>query len=271
MFFGAHMLEVSYLIPTLVCFTAFCLLASSIYCLNDLIDADMDRMHPKKCKRPIASGTITPAFAYVMIVILLVAAVTIILLFFNIETAAKILIVFASYYVLNIAYCFRLKKFPIIDVFIISICFVLRVVAGGICTDIWISQWIVLMVFLLALFLSFAKRHDDLVIYEQTGKMTRKASMQYNLDFLNQVITIIGTITIVCYIMYSFSEEVILRFNSEHIYLTSIFVLGGIIRYLQITIVDNGSGNPTMILMKDHFIQIMLLLWILSFGAIIYL
>ena len=127
------------------------------------------------------------------------------------------------------------------------------------------------MTFLLALFMAFAKRRDDVVIYKKTGVKSRKKIDRYNLDFMNQILTVIATVTIVCYIMYSVSEEVIKRLGSTYIYVTAIFVLGGILRYLQLTMVDAKSGSPTKILMKDLFIQLCIACWIITFIIIIYL
>ena len=171
---------------------------------------------------------------------------------------------------LNIIYCIKLKQFAIVDVFIIAFGFVLRVVIGGVVAGIFISQWIVLMTFLLALFLAFAKRRDDVILHEAMGVTLRDNTNRYNLNFLNQTLTIIGSITMVCYMMYTVSDEVCARMNTHYLYLTSIFVLAGIIRYLQLTLVDDKSGSPTKILMKDRFIQLCILAWIISFIIIIY-
>ena len=174
------------------------------------------------------------------------------------------------YFVINIAYCLKLKHMAIIDVFVISAGFVMRIYVGGIATYVVLSHWIVLMTFLLALFLAFAKRRDDVVIYEETGMLSRKNVDQYNLPFINQVIGILSAITIVCYIMYTVSPEVVERFGSRYVYITSVFVLAGIIRYLQLTIVEMRSGSPTKVLMSDFFTHLCLLLWIASFIVIIY-
>jgi 4-hydroxybenzoate polyprenyltransferase len=154
---------------------------------------------------------------------------------------------------------------------VVSIGFVLRILVGGTAAGIWLSEWIMIMTFLLALFLAFAKRRDDVVLYQNTGNEPRKNTNRYNLDFMNQVMTVVSTVTIIAYIMYTLSSDVIERFQSRHIYITAIFVLVGIIRYLQVTIVDLKSGNPTKILLKDKFIQICIAGWIVSFLIIIYL
>lgn len=127
------------------------------------------------------------------------------------------------------------------------------------------------MTFLLALFLAFAKRRDDVLIYNETGMKVRKTVSRFNLSFLNAAIVIIASVTLVCYIMYTVSPEVILRLNSEHLYVTSVFVLLGILRYLQRILVDGASGSPTRILMEDRFIQCTIAGWIAVFCIIIYL
>jgi 4-hydroxybenzoate polyprenyltransferase len=126
------------------------------------------------------------------------------------------------------------------------------------------------MTFLLALFLAFAKRRDDVVMYEETGVKARKNVDRYNLEFMNQTIGIVASIMMVCYIMYTVSDEVIARIGSHYLYITSIFVLAGIIRYLQVTIVDVKSGSPTKVLMKDRFIQTCVAGWMITFAIILY-
>jgi len=178
----------------------------------------------------------------------------------------------AFYFVMNIAYCVKLKRYAIIDVIVISVGFVLRILVGGTATGIWLSEWIVMMTFLLALFLAFAKRRDNVVLYQNTGVSPHKNTNRYNnLDFMNQVMTVVSTVTIIAYIMYTLSPDVIERFHNRNIYITAVFVLVGIIRYLQVTIVDLKSGNPTMILLKDRFIQTCIAGWFLTFLYLMYL
>ena len=193
-----------------------------------------------------------------------------ILVFTNTQQKLFLISIISFYYLMNIVYCMKLKSYAIVDVMVIATGFVLRILMGGIATQIHLTVWIVLMTFLLALFLAFAKRRDDVVLYQQTGVTARENTRYYNLEFMNQVMTIIASITIVSYIMYTVSPDVMERLHSQYIYLTSIFVLAGIIRYLQITIVDAKSGSPTKILMKDHFIQGCIACWILSFFILIY-
>ena len=271
LFFDRHLLEWSYWQPSLIAFFAFSFAASGIYCFNDIYDVEADRQHPRKCKRPIASGELSIAQGYVITALCwLVAAGLLLSDIFALGNPTMLWVIILSYVVMNLAYSTKLKQIPILDVFIIAIGFVLRVFAGGVNAHIYISTWIVLMTFLLALFLAFAKRRDDVVEWEATGNTRRKGIDRYNTVFMNQALTIVATLTMVCYIMYTISDSVIERVGSPYLYLTSIFVLAGIIRYLQITIVDVKSGSPTKILLNDRFIQLCIAGWLIAFAIILY-
>jgi 4-hydroxybenzoate polyprenyltransferase len=269
-FFGGRLLDASAFLPCLVTFAAFCLSASGIYCLNDVCDAEADKAHPEKRKRPVASGAISAKAALAASAVCFLLSMS--ALFFLGGSARYELMAFVAFYcVMNIAYCVKLKQYAIVDVVIVAVGFVLRVWAGGIAASVKPSEWLIIMTFLLALFLAFAKRRDDVVRYQNTGVSHRKNTAQYNLEFMNQIITVIAAVTIVAYIMYTLSPDVIEYFNGRHVYFTAVFVLMGIIRYLQITIVDLKSGSPEKILLRDRFIQCCILGWIGLFGAIIYL
>jgi 4-hydroxybenzoate polyprenyltransferase len=177
----------------------------------------------------------------------------------------------AAYYVLNLLYCYRLKEYAIIDVCIIASGFVLRILAGGMATDIVLSNWLVLTTFLLTLFLSFAKRRDDVLRMNQTGEPPRKNTIRYNLTFINQAVTITASVTLVCYVMYTVSPEVASNFHTQYLYLTSIFVVVGLLRYLQITVVDEKSGDPTKVVLHDRFTQLVIVGWVVTFLFIIYI
>ena len=176
-----------------------------------------------------------------------------------------------GYWLMNIAYCMKLKQYAILDVSIIAIGFVMRVLIGGVTTDIFMSHWLVMMTFLVTLFLAFTKRNDDYRIYEQTGTKPRVSITGYNKTFINEATAIIASVTLVCYIMYTMSPEVIHRLGTRYVYLTSGWVLAGLLRYLQNMIVFGLSGSPTKSLVKDHFIQFCIIGWIASFFVIIYL
>lgn len=269
LFFDHKLTDWYCLCSAILAFFAYSFAASAIYCLNDLIDVEADRKHPKKCKRPIAAGVISKAQALLLVALCLCVAFAIASMLDS-YAQWKVMGILGVYIIMNIAYCLKLKQMAIVDVFIIAVGFVLRIFVGGFATGVVLSQWIVLMTFLLALFLAFAKRRDDVVIYEDTGVLARKNVNRYNLPFMNQVIGVVSSITMVCYIMYTVDPEVIARMGSRYVYLTSVFVLAGIIRYLQLTIVDVKSGSPTKVLMKDRFVQCSIIGWIITFVLIIY-
>ena len=268
-FFGGALLNTTEVVAAALTFMSFSLAASAIYCLNDIIDVDADRAHPVKCKRPIASGAITIPQAYGMMTVSLL--ISIVLMFLLPEGHAKSFLVIIAYFVINVAYCLRLKEYAIIDVCIIASGFVLRILAGGYATGVHLSKWIVLMTFLLTLFLAFAKRRDDVLRMNTTGRAPRKNTSRYNLTFINQAITITGSVMVVCYVMYTVSPEIIAQFATDKLYLTSILVILAILRYLQISVVDEKSGDPVKVALSDRATQLILLAWLLSFLVIIYL
>lgn len=270
MFFGGSLLDPSDIRASVVTFFAFSFIASSVYCFNDIIDVEADRRHPVKCKRPIASGAISVRSAWALMALMFLLSVGTVCLLDTYSHVINVGQVILIYYILNILYCSKLKQYAIVDVCIIAFGFVLRVLAGGFATDIALSKWLVLMTFLLTLFLSFAKRRDDVLRMNETGEPPRKNTIRYNLTFINQAITITASVTLVCYIMYTVSPEVVNRFHSDLLYLTSVFVLLGLLRYIQITVVDKRSGDPTKMMLRDRFTQCVVLLWALTFLVLIY-
>ena len=267
-FFGGALLHVESVYAGLVTALCFSFAASSIYCLNDIVDVEDDRQHPIKCHRPMASGAISIPQGYTLMFLMFVLSMlsTFLLRQSQLETASVILF----YWLLNIAYCLKLKQYAIIDVCVVSFGFVLRILAGGYATSIHLSKWIVLMTFLLMLFLSFAKRRDDVVRMNETGHAPRQNTIRYNLTFINQAITITSSVTLVCYIMYTVSPETIQNFHTDYLYLTSVFVLVGLLRYIQIAVVDKRSGDPTKVMLHDRFMQFVVFAFGLAFLFIIY-
>lgn len=268
LFFGGQLTDTEQVQDSIVMFIAFCLAASSIYCFNDIIDVEADRNHYAKRNRPIASGAISIGQAYMMVFILIAVSAAILFSFF--PTIDSLLIVMV-YWVLQMTYCIWLKRLAIIDVCVLSFGFVLRIIAGGISADVEISKWLVMMTFLLTLFLGFAKRRDDVLLYNRDGKSPRYNTRRYNLTFLNQALTICGSVMLVCYIMYTVSPEVIAKFKSQYIYLTTVYVLLGLLRYIQLTVVDEKSGDPTKMLLHDRIIRVDVAAWILTFLFLIYM
>jgi decaprenyl-phosphate phosphoribosyltransferase len=244
---------------------AFSLAASGIYVINDYQDRHVDRLHPEKRTRPIASGEVNEKTAKMLMGILVIGGLLLSYLI-NIDFFYLLLV----YVLLNIGYSAGLKNVAILDLFIVAFGFLLRIYSGGAIVNVPITDWLAIMILLLALFLVTAKRRDDLIIRSETGELVRKASKSYNLEFINSCITLLSAVIIVAYIMYTISPAVTDRFKSTHLFMTTIFVIAGIMRYLQITFVEQDSGSPTSILYRDKFILITILGWIISFYLIIY-
>ncbi len=263
--------------PLITGFFAFSFAASSIYIINDYRDREDDRRHPEKSSRPLASGAASPTGALILCAVLLIAAVALALSISN-----KFLFVLGIYYLLNLGYSFGLKSIPILDILILSAGFVLRVKGGSVIAQIGLTEWLTIMVFLLALFMAIGKRRDDVLLRLSSGTEMRKSVKEYNLEYLNVVLALVCSVIIVAYFMYTMSPEVQQRIaglgrtdggssgSVYRLYYTCLPVLAGIMRYLQIIFVKAEAGSPTKVLYKDRFIQVTILVWIASFYLIIY-
>lgn len=263
-FFAARLNEPPLLAGALLGFGAFCLVASAVYIINDVVDAPQDRNHPDKSRRPVAAGRVKkPAALTFAAVLLLIAA----MLAFGLSQAFVLFCLL--YLAVNLAYSFALKHIAIIDVSLIALGFLIRVFAGGSVTGVDVSQWLIVLTFLLALILGLAKRRGEYIIATE-GLSFRKALEGYNLPFLDLAITVCSTVAVVAYLMYCFSPEVVERIGNDKIYFTALFVVVGILRYLQLTLVYNRTESPVRALISDVFLQVVLLCWIGAFVWLLY-
>lgn len=265
LFFAGQITDLTRVLIALKAFIAFSAVASAVYILNDLRDAQFDREHPKKKDRPIPSGRISMPRALGIAAVLLLAGLAGMYL-----TDTRAFMIMLLYFAINLSYSFGLKHISILDVTAIAIGFVLRLFVGAEATDVNLSVWMVTMTFLLAFFLALAKRRDDLVIFEQTGKQMRRSMDGYSTSFLDTSLAILAAIVIVSYMIYTVSPEVTARIGSERLFITGPFVIVGVLRYLQLTIVEKKSGSPTLVLLHDRFTQINLALWLIVFWKILY-
>lgn len=264
-FFGGKLGNLWAVEQTLIACVAFWLAASGIYVLNDLRDIEEDRRHPTKKNRPLASESVPPRGAVIFMAGLIVlAAIAGALL-----PRPNFLLILGAYLLLNVAYSFFLKYQVIIDVVCIAVGFVLRVLAGGVAAAVPISHWIVIMTFLLAIFLALAKRRDDLVLAAQ-GQNTRRSIDGYSLEFVSISMAIMAAVIIVAYILYTVSPVTIQKHGTDRLYLTGIWVVVGLLRYLQLAVVENRSASPSKILFQDRFLLAILTLWFLSFFFLLY-
>lgn len=266
LFFAGKLFDHALLQNVLIGVVFFSFSASAVYILNDYKDIESDREHPSKKNRPLASGKIAPSVALVAALLLLATGFA-----GAWFLSVRFFVILAVYFLMNLAYTFKLKHIAVLDTTIIATGFVLRVVAGGAVTGIPVSQWIVLMIFLLALLLGFAKRRDDVLIYMESGRKMRKSVDGYNLDFINLSMVMMAGVVIVAYLMYVLSDEVVERWQTDKLYLTAFPVIMGVLRYLQLTFVKGKTGNPTKILLKDWVIQVVIGGWIALFYLIIYM
>lgn len=265
LFFGLKLGNIEYLQNTIMAFVIFSMIASSIYIFNDLLDIEEDRKHHLKKSRPIASSKVSISCAYTIMTILLILGCA---LAYWLDV--QILELVAFYIILNIFYTFKLKHFPIIDTFIIAIGFVIRIYIGAITSHVTPSMWMVLMTFLLAIFLALSKRKGDIVIFEKTGERTRKNIHEYTTEFLNLSMTMMASVVVFSYIIYITSASTAAMKYGDSLYLTVIFVLLGIMRYMQIDLITDINKSPTEILYSDRIIQFAIVGWITTLLFIMY-
>ena len=265
LFFAGQITDLELLLNVSIAFAAFSISASSIYILNDFQDIKQDRLHPQKKYRPLASAQISKETALFLMSIFFIIGISIMA-----TLSLQALGILSAYITLNIGYSYFLKNIAILDVTIIAIGFVLRLFIGSKVTEVSLSSWIVIMTFLLALFIALAKRRDDVHIFLKTGKKMRKVTVNYNLKFIDGLLMVMASVVIVTYVLYTTSTEVVQRMQSENLYLTTIFVILGFMRYLQLAFVENDSSSPTMILLKDKFMLMTMLAWSFTFSLIIY-
>tara|TARA_B100001250_G_scaffold406234_1_gene424940 strand:+ start:2163 stop:3029 length:867 start_codon:yes stop_codon:yes gene_type:complete len=265
LFFAGKMSNVFLLQQTLILWISFSFLTSSIYILNDYIDLEHDRVHPSKKNRPLASGKVPIVHAGAMAIILLIVGLVIIF-----QLSIDTFYVSMAYVVIMVAYCLVFRKMALVDIGIIATGFVIRLYVGSTVTGISNSMWIIIMTFLLALFITLAKRRDDLMRSTINEENARESLNGYNISLVDSLIIVLVPIIIVSYILYCTAGENITRVGNN-LYLTSVFVLFGFMRYLQLIFVKNMGGDPMGLLYSDSGIQLILFFWISTFAWILYL
>lgn len=253
--FAGRLTDPASLLSVFAAFCVFCVLSSAVYLINDVRDREADRRHPLKRRRPIAAGEISPQVATTASVVLAVAA-----LFAAFRLSSGLGAVSVLYLGLNLAYSFGLKKVVILDVMMVAAGFLLRALAGALVIDVEISRWLVLCTGLLALFLGFVKRRQELTAQEG-GTESRPILKEYSLPFLDQMISVVTGATVVAYSLYAFSPEVAQKLGTQHLGLTIPFVLFGIFRYLYLVHQRGVGENPTLVVMTDLPLILDVTLW----------
>jgi 4-hydroxybenzoate polyprenyltransferase len=249
----------------LLAFAAFCCAASAAYLLNDVRDREEDRRHPLKCKRPIASGALSPGLACGAAAVLAALALAIAL-----SLGMPFASVLAAYVTLNLLYSFGLKNFVIVDVMLIGLGFVLRVLAGAVAVQAAVSSWLILCTTFLALFLAFSKRRHELVLLNDSAAGHRAVLEHYSPAFLDQMINVVTASAVVSYALYAVAPETVQKFHSDHLVYTVPLVLFGIFRYLYLTYQRQELKNPTEAILRDAPFLINMALWALAVMWIVY-
>jgi decaprenyl-phosphate phosphoribosyltransferase len=243
-----------------VCFCAF---ASAVYIVNDYMDREADRAHPVKADRPLAAGTVGTTAAFAVLALLLAAGFA-----GALALDRRFAALGAAYVSMNLAYSLWLKHVSVVDVLLIAVSFVLRVMAGAVLIGIRPSAWILIVSGLLALFLALAKRRDDLV--RALGHGHRRSLTGYTLSFLDTALAVVLGALLVAYMIYTTDPRVMEQLGTEDLVYTVIFVIAGVLRYLQITLVEGRSGSPTAMVLSDPFLIITILLWALTLASLIH-
>lgn len=241
---------------SLLAFAVFCFLASGLYIFNDWIDAEEDRAHPEKCKRPISSGALPVPVALLGAAVLVVTAFWIAALI-----SLKFLFIAALYFILTLSYCITLKRMIVLDCMTISAGFVLRVVGGAIAVSVMPTHWLIVCAFLLALFLAFTKRRQELLTLPENAGEHREVLNEYSVDYLEKVNNILVGAAIVCYALYTVAPETVARFGTDSLIYGTIFVIYGLLRYMLLIKKPTNGGNPSKMLLRDKPLLLTVIGW----------
>lgn len=259
--FSLNLFQLTLLYNSLIAFISFCLLSSCVYIVNDIVDIEDDRKHPKKRHRPLAAGKIGIRQAVAVLIILLIIS-----LFLAWSIHPLLLILAIVFFALCLTYSLWIKYMVILDVFAIAFGFLLRAAAGGVAINVDISPWLLVCTLLLSLFLALTKRRQESVNMKDNGKWYRKVLEQYSVQYLDQLISIVTAATILAYSFYTFTAS-----RSPLFMLTIPFVIYGIFRYLYLVHNEKLGENPEEILLSDIPTIVNIILWVLVSILILYL
>ncbi len=265
LFFSGRATDIDALLSVAIVFFGFNAAASAIYLLNDISDVERDRIHPDKRHRPIASGKLSVRAAITACVSL--ALISVLISGFVSIPAAFIV---TGYLGLNVAYSMWLKHVVILDVFSIAVGFLLRVLAGAVAIDVHPTPWLLIATFLIALFLALAKRREELTSLEDQSDNHRPVLTHYTTALADELISVVTPVTLLAYLLYTLDAETKLRFQSDWLYVTGIFVIFGVFRYLYLVHRKNLGGSPTDLVLKDIPLLGAVVGWGISFALIIY-
>lgn len=263
--FSRHLFDVNSLVHTIEAFFLFSFVASAVYVLNDVVDAEVDRSHPVKKHRPIASGELPVTVAISAVGVIMAVAITLAVLVHPGFAA-----ILAGYFALNVVYSYALKRAVIIDVMTIATSFVLRIVAGAVVIDVPISEWLLICTSLLALFLGFSKRRHEITVLEADAHVHRPVLLEYSTYFLDQMISLVTASTLICYILYTVDDDTVEKFGSKALLYSTPFVLYGLFRYYYLVHQKKTGGDPTSEFLSDVPLLVNVFLWAVTVILILY-
>ncbi len=252
-------------VKSILAFLIFCMVCSSAYILNDIIDKDADKVHPEKKKRPIAAGVFSSRIGVFVALILACAAIL-----FSFLLNYFFLLTVVCYLLIMVIYSLILKKLVILDVVVIAFGFVLRAIAGAVAIGVVISPWLLLTTFLVALFLALSKRRYEIGLLKADAITHRNTLSFYSLPLLDQMIAVVTASTVVTYALYTMAEQTCMKFGTRFLVFTVPFVIYGIFRYLYLVHRREEGGNPEKTLLTDKPLLLDVFLWIMSSVLIIY-
>lgn len=265
--FSRHIFHLEYLIPSIAAFIIFSLASSAVYIINDIMDVESDRVHPKKKYRPIASGEVSVKQAMIFLVFLIVVIIA--GLIFQRPVFSFVIVL---YLITNLLYSLKVKSIVLLDVFFISFGFMLRVLGGAAAIGVTVSSWMILTTIFISLFLAISKRRSELsqTLNKENIDKQRKVLKEYSVEFADQINTIAAAGTIISYALYTVSERTVFTFGTEKLIYTTPFVIYGIFRYMYLMHQKNLGESPTSIVTKDIPIILDVLGWFAFSLLIIY-
>jgi 4-hydroxybenzoate polyprenyltransferase len=265
--FSKHVFDLGFLAASISAFIVFCLASSTVYIINDIMDVESDRSHPKKKYRPIASGEISVKQGLIFLTVLL--GIIIFMFFFQKPIFVFVIVL---YFLTNLLYSVKVKSIVLLDVFFISFGFMLRVLGGAAAISVSVSSWMILTTIFISLFLAISKRRGELsqVINQENIEKQRKVLREYSVGFADQLNTIAAAGTIISYALYSVSDRTVTTFGTDKLIYTTPFVIYGIFRYMYLMHKKNLGESPTSIVTKDIPIMLTVLVWFFACVVIIY-
>ena len=264
--FSENLFDLESLGRVIICCILLILTSGSVYIINDLVDAENDRLHPTKSTRPIAAGIVSASVAKFTAAILILAVLSAAYVFDQ-----PLMLLLLVYILLQVAYSLYLKHVVLLDILVVALGFVLRVVAGGLVIGVGVSPWLYTSAGMLALFLVIGKRRQELALLGEKARDSRPIFEKYNLQLLDDMLRIATTAALITYVLYTVESGTMVK-NGENLGLLTVpIVVYGVFRYLYLIHVEKEGSAPEEILLTDRPIQVTILVAALTYFVILYL